>query len=218
MPVPRLTARHVARIDRIARTAVTVWYLAVQTASDIIASARHEWRTQHADAPIPALLRRLTRMCRYYLGCAVDPRTFFAVDGDHLGRRRADLDRVARQQRRSLGDLRRRHGRMLLRALGGNAGEVENTLTRHWQIVGDDLPCRLIEGYLIDRLRWRERPVHHEIDIFPWASNISGVWVATPAPVRRYLARADEHERRLRDASTGHPHRGMRPAPHPQVA
>jgi hypothetical protein len=217
MPVPRLTARHALRIDRTARMAVTVWYLAVQTASDIVAGARHEWRTQRPDTPAPALLRRLSRMCRYYLGCAFDPRTFFAVDGDHLGRRRADLDRVARRQRRALGDLRHRHVRMLLRALGSDADEVENTLTRHWQIVGDDLPCRLIESYLVDRLRLRDRPVHHQIDIFPWASNFSGVWVATPAPVRRYLARVDEHERRLRDASTGHPRRGIRSAPHPQA-
>ena len=213
MHVSSLT-RHTARI---ARTIVTALYLAVQTASDITWNARHEWREHHTDMPLPALLRRLAKMCRYYLGGALDPRTFFAIDGDDRGRRRADLDRAARRQRRTLADLRRRHATMLLRALGNSADEVEATLTRHCQLTAEDgsiIP--LIPDFLATRLWWRDQPARHQIDIFPWASNISGLWVATPAPVRRYLDRSDEHERRLYESYTRHPRRGVRPAPHPQ--
>ncbi len=214
MHVPPLTAQHIAPI---ARTAITVWYLAVQTTSDIGRPARHVWR-EHHDMPLSALLRRLAKMCRYYLGCTVDPRTFFAIDGDDRGRRRADLDRAARRQRRTLADLRRRDASMLLRALGDTVEQVEATLTRHWQLSGDDYPYQMVEDYLVTRLRWRDRPTRHQIDVYPWAANISGVWVSTPAPVRRYLRRAHLHEQRLCEAYTRHPRRGPRPAPDPQPA
>src|SRR5437773_44514 len=103
--VAPLTAQHIARI---ARTAITVWYLAVQTTSDIGRAARHVARKPH-DIPLPALARRLPKLCRYYLGGPVAPRTFSAIDGDARGRRRADLDGAPRRQRRTLADLRRRH-------------------------------------------------------------------------------------------------------------
>jgi hypothetical protein len=214
MHIPPSTTRHAARA---ARTALTVWFLAVQTTSDITWSARHAWREHHAHEPARALLRRLVDICRCHLAGALDPRTFFHSDG--RGRRRADLDRAVLRQQRALADLRRRHVRMLLRSLGGSADEVEATLTRHWQLTAQDgwmIP--LIPDFLATRLRWRDQPASRQIDILPWASNISGIWVVTPAPVRRYLARSHQHELRLYEAYTRHPRHGIRLAPDSQAA
>jgi hypothetical protein len=202
------------RLAAIIRTATAICYLAVQTTSDIVSGARYEWR-HHNRKALPVLLRRLARMVRYYLAYAVDPRTLFPGDGD-TGRRRKDLDPAARRHRRALGDLRRRHAGMLLRALGDTADAVEAALTRHWQIYGNEYPFELIEDYLVIRMRWRDSPVLYPIRVFAWASDIGGVWVPTPAPVRRYLRRAIQHERRLEAAYTPCPRRGVRPAPAPQ--
>ncbi|MEJ3741806.1 hypothetical protein WEI85_00690 [Actinomycetes bacterium KLBMP 9797] len=195
------------------RATVTAWYLAMQTASDIVHSAWHLWRTERSRIPLPQLLRRLVKICRYDLGGAVDPRMFFPIDAGVKGHRRRDLDRAGRRQRRGLADLRRRHASMLLHALGDTADEVEATLTRHWQLYGYEYADLLVEDYLVLRLLWRDRPPRHQIDVYPWASNISGVWVATPAPVRRYLQHRYEHQRRLEAAHTRRPRRGPRPAP-----
>jgi hypothetical protein len=201
---------------RIARTAVTIWYLSIQTASDIASSARHVWRDHRADTSLPKLLRRLAKMCRYYLWGAVDPLTFFDIDGDSRGRCRADLDRTARRRWRGLADLRRRRVSMLLRALGDTADQVEATLTQHWQLTGDDHPFDLAEDYLRARLRYRDPSALHYIHVFRWATMVSGVWVATPAPVRAYLRRTLQHEQQLAEAYTRRPRRGPRPAPNPQ--
>lgn len=208
MPVP-------SRLAALARSAITVWYLAIQTTSDIAPNILHICCDRQDRGP---RRRRMAKMCRYYFGYAVNPRTYFAVDGDGDGRRRQDLDPAARQQRRVLADLRRRHATMLLHTLGDTADAVEATLTQHWQIYGGDDALLLVEDYLLVRLRWRDRPVRHQIDIYPWASNISGVWVATPAPVRHYLDRARDHELRLDAAYSPHPRRGVRAAPAPQPA
>jgi hypothetical protein len=200
----------------IIRTATTSCYLAVQTASDIGSGTRYERRRHHDRTAVPLLLRRLVTMVGYYLGCAFDPRTFLPSDGDDKGRRRKDLDPAARRRRRALADLRRRHASMLLHALGDTAEAVEAALTRHWQIYGDEYPLELIEDYLVLRMRWRDNPVRHQIDVHAWACDISGVWVPTPAPVRHYLRRAREHEERLAVAYTPYPRRGVRPVAAPQ--
>ena len=206
-------------IAQLARTADTAWHLAAQTMSNIVSSTRYNRRHSYTTSPGWTLLRGFVDTCRYWLGMGLDPRTFHAIDGDGGGRRRADLNRAQRRQRRVLADLRRRHVTMLLHALGDTADEVEATLTRHWQRAAQgDVIIPLIEDFLTDRLRWRDRLAHHEIDIYPWASNISGVWVAIPAPVRRYLDRSHEHRTRLEEGYTGHPRRGVRPVPEAEAA
>ena len=75
----------------IIRTATTTCYLAVQTTSDIVSSARYEWRHHRDRTALPVLLRWLARMVRYYLGCAVDPRTFFPGAADDYELLRTDL-------------------------------------------------------------------------------------------------------------------------------
>ena len=200
------------------RTGTTGWYLAFHTIGQIVAGMRHQRRDDRArKLPWAHRLRRLARLCRYDIGCAVDPRTFFAVDADKHGRHRRDLDRAARRHRRVLADLRRRHVSMLLRALGDNADEVQASLTRNWQRHGDDWTHLLFDDYVLPRLRWRERSAYLQIDVYAWATNVSGVWVATPAPVRRYLRRTLEHEGRLADAYTRRLRRGVLPAPEPHA-
>jgi hypothetical protein len=213
-----MTVRMSPRVDRMRRTAITGWYLAVHTIGQIVAGVRYERRDDHARTlPVGDRLRRLARLCRYYIGCAADPRTFFVVDADRHGRRRSDVDRTARRHRRVLADLRRRHVSMLLRALGDSAADVEATLTRNWQRHGDERTWSLFDDYLVPRLRWRERTTYLQIDVHPWATNVSGVWVATPAPVRRYLRCTVEHEGRLDDAYTRRLRRGVLPAPEPHA-
>lgn len=202
-------------IARITSAADTTWHLALHIVLNILSEARH-LRSRHQATTAPVLLlRELVNACRYHLRAAFDPRTFFALDGDGHGRRRADLDRAERRQRRALAILRRRHATMLLRALGDTADEVEATLTRHWQhTTRDGWSFDLIPDYLTTCLCWREGSTHHQIDVHRWASNVGGVWVATPAPVRRYLDRADEHETRLYDSyCSGNAGPGVRPVP-----
>jgi hypothetical protein len=208
MPVPRPFAALIL-------STTTGWHLAVQTGSDVLAGIWCECRDRSGDEP---LRRRVAKVCRYYLGWALDPRTFFAIDGDGFGRRRHELDEAARRQRRILADQRRRHAGMLLRALGDTADGVQASLTRHWRIYGGDYADLLIEDYLCLRLLWRDRPVYHQIDVYPWAANVSGVWVATPAPVRAYLRGRFEHQRRLEAAQRPHPRRGPRNAPAARAA
>lgn len=213
-----MTVRVSPRVDRMYRTATTAWYLTIHTIGQIVAGMRHERRDDRTRTlPVVHQLRRLARLCRYYTGCAADPRTFFAVDADTHGRCRRDVDPAARRRRRVLADLRRRHVSMLLRALGDTADEVEATLTRNWQRHGDDRTWSLVEDYLVPRLRWRERSAYLQIDVYGWATNVSGVWVATPAPVRRYLRRTVEHEGRLDDTYARRVRRGVLPAPEPHA-
>ncbi|GIH16135.1 hypothetical protein [Rugosimonospora africana] len=196
---------------RTARAAVTVWWLTVQTASDTAWGARYEWSQRHAHRG--ALLRRLVALCRYQLAGMVDRRAFARTTGWVPLAGNLDHSSV-RRQRRLLADIRRRHALVLLRSLGTNTDDVEASLTRYWQLTApDDWMIPLVPDFLAARLRWRDPIAPNEIDILPWASNIGGVWVATPAPVRRYLSRADDHERRLSAAYRRHPRHGVRPAP-----
>lgn len=199
-------------LTAIVRTVINGCAVALQTASDVLLATRSECRRHHW-TQLPALLSRLTQLSRHALAAAVDPRTFFPEDGDTNGRLHKDLDQAARRRRRAPAALRRRHAGMLLHALGDTADAVEATLTRHWQIYADEYAMPLLEDYLATRLRWRDPAAATQIDVFAWASNISGVWVATPAPVRRYLRRATQHERQLRAAYTRNPRRGVRTAP-----
>jgi hypothetical protein len=193
----------------IVRVVATGCHVAAQIASDITWGVRQERRVPD----LATLLGRLVRLVRWTLAGAVDPRTFYSSDGDDKGRRRKDLDRAARRTRRLQADLRRRHAHMLLQALGHTPLAVDATLTRHWQVYGGEHAMCLIEDYLATRMRWRDHLSWGQIDINRWASSIGGVWVPTPAPVRRYLRHAHLHVQRLDLAYTRQPRRGVRPAP-----
>ena len=200
---------------RFVRTVALAAHLVLYIGSGIRFSVGYERRQRHTPwrHSETSVLRRLAVPVRYFVATAVDPRTFFTCDGDDLGRQRKDLDQVARRQRRTLADLRRRHAGMLLRALGDSADDVEAALTRDWQIYGGEEVFDLLHDYLYIRMRQRDPMVGWLIHIDRWVSDVGGVWVATPAPVRYYLRRRYKHEKRLEAAYTRHPRRGVRPAP-----
>lgn len=209
---------HITRLfARFVRTAALAAHLLLYVGSGIRFGVGYEWRQRHTPSRHgeTSVLRRLAMPICHFVAGAVDPRTFFTCDGDGHGRRRKDLDRVARRQRRALADLRRRHAGMLLRALGDCADDVEAALTRDWQIYGGEDVVDLLGDYRYLRMRHRDPMLGWQIDIDRWVSDVGGVWVATPVPVRDYLRRKAEHEQRLEAAYTRRPRRGVRPAPLP---
>jgi hypothetical protein len=90
-------------------TARLYLHLVIYTAADLAAGARRVWRGQDRVPRVDRTLRQklavLGRFLAYHLRTAFDPREFFAVDGDFAGRRRGQLDRAGRRQRRRLRDL-----------------------------------------------------------------------------------------------------------------
>jgi hypothetical protein len=63
------------------------------------------------------------------------------------------------------------------------------------------------------RLARRDRHALLHVDVFAWVCNVDGTWIATPAPVRRYLRHADAHEQMLRAVGPRQPRRGVRALP-----
>src|SRR5262249_38158116 len=110
-------------------------------------------------------------------------------------------------------DRRRRHVMMLLAALGDNPDAVRASLTRHWQLAGDEWPGLLVEDYLAARLAHRDPLAAAYVDVYAWACNVGGTWIATPRPVRRPLPPAGAHERMLAPAGSRQPRRGVRAVP-----
>jgi hypothetical protein len=187
------------RLRRIIRDLNLAAHLAVHTADCIIASTRHVWRERHRR---PGTIRHeLAKILRCYVGCAVDGRDSFTVDGDFTGRLPSQLPAQTRRQRRALADRRRRCVTVLLRARGDTPDAVQASLTRHWQIVGEDGPCGLIDDYLASRLVDRDRHSLLYVEVYAWVCNVGGTWIATPAAVRRYLRRAGAYERMFAAAS-----------------
>lgn len=188
-------------LSRTLRNLTLTLHLTVDTVLSVIASTRFDWRQAPASHRLQNVCRKLPRTLSYYVSWAVDPRDFFAVDGDHCGRRRIRLNPAAQKQRRNLSDLRRRRIGVLLRALGDTPQQVQASLTRHWLIDGADHPFELIEDYLSARLRHRDPHALNNRGIFYWVCNFGGTWVALPAPVRRYMADAGAHLNMLEDNS-----------------
>lgn len=195
-------------VNRLIRNLNLALHLSIEITLSVIASARADWRQAPAGQRLAAVCRKLPRSVRYFVGWATDPHDYFAVDGDHTGRRRSRLSAAERRQRRQLADLRRRRIGMLLRALGDTPQQVQASLTRHWLIGGADHPFDLIEDYLCTRLRHRD-PYARPGLMFWWVGEFGGTWVALPGPVRRYLAQARTHLNML-EGNSHLPRRGPR--------
>jgi len=182
------------------RTARLYPHLVTYTAAELAAGVRRVWRGQDRIPRVGRTLRQklavLGRFLAYHLRTALDPREFFAVDGDFAGRRRGRLDPAGRRQRRRLRDLRRRRVRVLLDALGDSPQAVAASLTRHWQTSpADHTGYPLLEDYLAARL---DRHAGHHLDVDHRLTRVGGTWLVTPPAVRGYLRHHTlTHQRQL---------------------
>ena len=74
-------------------------HLVIYTVASLAAGVRRVWRGQDRIPRVDRTLRQklavLGRFLAYHLRTALDPREFFAVDGDFAGRRRGRLDPAA---------------------------------------------------------------------------------------------------------------------------
>lgn len=196
-------------LRRIIRNLNLALHLTIETTLSVIASLRIEWRKAAAGSRLSTVVSKLPRIVSYYVGWAVDPHDYFAIDGDGKGRRRSRLNPAEKRQRRNLSDRRRRRVDVLLRALGGTPQQVQANLTRQWLIGRADHSCGLVEDYLSARLRHSDPHGMRDLLVFRWVCNVGGTWVATPAPLRRYLAGTEAHRRTL-ESSSHLPRRGPR--------
>jgi hypothetical protein len=165
----------------------TAWHLAAQTVSDIGLSAKYYQHEYGASLLSKKVLRVLARSTGSKVLGKIDPLTCFDIDGDSLGRCRADLDRDARRQRRVLIEARRQRVSRVLHGLGGTSKEVERTIMRSRQDV-ERHESQSLHGYLMTHLPQGDLSAWFYLPGY-WASDFNGVWVSTPAPVRRYLRR-----------------------------
>jgi len=179
----------IQRVRRMIRDLSLAVHMAIHIAVSVSASAKRDWRDGHRYL---ALAKLQGKLIRWLWSESVVRFDWFPVDGDEEGRRHSRLTPDQRRQRRQLARARRLHVTELLAALGDTAEQVEQSLTAHWLTDGE---CgELWRGdpvthYLADCLRSRDGHALILLEVHDWAIQAGGTWVATPKPVRQYLAR-----------------------------